>query len=125
MAVTYTITKELTKENLNDLMANAFEGGIGYWACLNNDTPTFERYYETTNLCTTDIVSNILWDGGYVELIGVEDEGYIWQLSLAKVLKGLKMNASERPYDADWENGDSITADCIIQYGLFDDLIFG
>ena len=55
---------KLTKELLEDVMVTALEGGIGYWACLLNDTPEWEEYYEKfPDEPTSVIASYMLWDG--------------------------------------------------------------
>ena len=52
-----------------------------------------------------------------------EDEKY--ELTLEKLLNGIKLNTENRPDDCDIDDGDANTMDCIIQYGLFGDIIFG
>ena len=35
----YTVEQKLTEGNMLDVLTTAFEGGIGYWACLDNGHP--------------------------------------------------------------------------------------
>ena len=38
MPIELTIKKTLSEEEIADVITTAIEGGIGYWAYLNNDT---------------------------------------------------------------------------------------
>ena len=48
-----------------------------------------------------------------------------YDLTLERLLVGIQKNAEERPWDCDLENYDATTCDCIIQYALYDEIIFG
>ena len=41
--IKFTVEKILTVEDMDDIMTTALEGGIGYWACLDNSTPEWEK----------------------------------------------------------------------------------
>jgi hypothetical protein len=41
------------------------------------------------------------------------------------ILKGIAQNAKERAWDADHRNGDATTADAIIQYAMFGEIVYG
>ena len=123
---TYTVTKTITEEQLKDIIIDGIETGIGYWATLHNDTEEFEKYYNTTKLSTSEIVAEILLNGGEVEITDLEgDEEPKYKLTLERLLKGIAMNEEKRPHDCDLENYDAITADCIFQYALYDEVVFG
>ena len=123
---TYTVTKTITEEQLKDIIIDGIETGIGYWATLHNDTEEFEKYYNTTKLSTSEIVAEILLNGGEVEITDLEgDEEPKYKLTLERLLKGIAMNEEKRPHDCDLENYDAITADCIFQYALYDEVLFG
>jgi hypothetical protein len=122
----YTVKKKITEEDLRDLIIDGIETGIGYWATLDNDTEEFDRYYETTDFATSEIVADILLKGGSVKITDVEDEeNPKYELTLERLLIGIQKNAEERPHDCDLENYDAVTADCIFQYALYDEIIFG
>lgn len=124
---TVTITKQLTEEDITDLIVDGLEGGIGYWACLNNTTEVFEKYYkENPELATSEIVAKIILDGGSVRIEdGYDDVEPKYDLTLDRLLKGIEINAKERPWDSDLDNYDADTCDAIIQYAVFDELVFG
>ena len=122
----YTVKKKITEEDITNLIVDGLEGGIDYWATLHNDTDEFEKYYNTTDLATSEIVAKILLDGGKVKITDIEEgEEPKFDLTLERLLIGIQKNAEERPHDCDLENYDGVTCDCIIQYAIFDEVIFG
>ena len=122
----YTITKKITEEQIKDIIIDGIESGIGYWAMLHNDTEEFEKYYDTTDLATSEIIAEILLKGGSVKITDMEeDENPKYELTLERLIVGIQKNAKERPWDCDLDNYDAITCDCIIQYALYDEVIFG
>lgn len=123
---TYTVKKKITEEEIKNLIIDGMETGITYWATLHNDTEQFEKYYDETELTTSEIVAEILLTGGSVKITDIEEgEEPKFDLTLDRLLAGISKNAEERPHDCDLENYDGITCDCIIQYAIFDEVIFG
>lgn len=122
----YTIKKKITEEQIKDIIIDGIESGIGYWAMLHNDTDEFEKYYDTTDLATSEIIAEILFNGGSVKITDMEEDVESkYDLTLERLLVGIQKNAEERPWDCDLENYDAITCDCIFQYALYDEVIFG
>ena len=123
---TYTVTKTITEEQIKDIIIDGIETGIGYWATLHNDTEEFEKYYNTTDLSTSEIVAEILLNGGEVEITDLDgDEEPKYKLTLKRLLVGIQKNEEKRPFDCDLENYDAITCDAIFQYTLYDEVVFG
>lgn len=102
---------KIKKEDFCYIVIDALETGIGYWADLEN-------------FCTSETVAEKLWNGEAVTLIDVFD-GERLKLTKEKVIKGIETNIQERPWDCNIENTDATTVDCIIQYGLFNELVYG
>ena len=122
----YVVKKKITEAEIKNLVIDGIETGIGYWGMLHNDTEEFENYYNTTDLATSEIVAEILLNGGSVKITDMEeDEEPKFDFTLDRLLVGIQKNAEERPWDCDLENYDATTCDCIIQYAIFDDVIFG
>jgi hypothetical protein len=122
----YIVKRTVTEEQITDIIVDGFECGIGYWAFLNNDTDEFKKYYAETDLATSEIAAKILLDGGAVSI--TDNEGGVepkHPLTLERLLVGIQKNAEERPEDCDLDNYDAITCDCIIQYAIFDEVVFG
>lgn len=147
MPIELTIKKTLSEEEIADVITTAIEGGIGYWACLNNDTKEWEEAKkalqtekvekgETGNEPYYDeIIWKMLSDGKEVEFIDVEAEDYdnpgdgeVWKLTMEKFVKGLEIYEAERgSIKKALEDGnfDAVEGDCVFQYALFGELIYG
>ncbi len=126
-------------EDIDDIICAALEGGIGYWACLDNSTEEFENAPEEETVSET--TSRLLKEGKTITLID-EEENERHELTLEKLLTGIKMylEDKQRPYNilADDLNSagkgtyeldccmvDADVADMIIQYAVFGEVVFG
>lgn len=131
VVATVTIQKELTEEDIENIMVTAMEGGISYWAGLNNSTEDWNDQPEDEPNSTW--ATKLLIEGKSVEFYDIEEseldddesESEKWSLTLEKLIKGYEQNYKERPWDNDIDDGDATTADCIVQYALFGKLVFG
>jgi hypothetical protein len=118
------IEKELTEKDIETIIVNGLEGGIGYWAQLDNTGISWVTKPKDEPISTW-ATKNIL-EGGCICLLDSEgDEQGIWVLTLDKLIQGYKLNYEKRSWDNDIENGDATTADCIIQYALFGTVVYG
>lgn len=120
---TATITKNITEKDVENIMVTAIEGGIGYWACLHNDKPEWKDKPKTEP--SSMWATKLLIEGKEVIFTDTEEEEGEWVLTLEKLIKGYQLNCVERPFDCDLEQGDATTADCIVQYALFDKVVYG
>jgi hypothetical protein len=125
--VKITIQQSFTKNDLLNIMTTGLEGGIGYWACLNNDTPEFDQF-DKPNMILSERVAEILWRGGRVELFDTDynyNDADKWELTLDKVVKGIIkfMETDSKTFELD--DLDALDCDKIIQYALFGELVFG
>ena len=77
------------------------------------------------DICYEEVLVEILESGKSIWIIDSYDEDQRYELTLINFLKGITLNVENRPYDCDIDNGDCETMDCILQYSLFEDLIFG
>lgn len=121
----------LKESDIENIMVTAIEGGINYWAGLDNTAEAWAERPKDEPLSMW--ATKILIDGGSVKFYDVEGGGELeeeeddseWILTLDKLLAGFAQNYKERPHDNDLEQGDATTADCIIQYALFGQIVFG
>lgn len=115
----------VTQEDIDDIMAGALEGGINYWC----------KRAEVVGDYLGEYASEQISRGGQLILHDIED-GETYTLDMKKFLKGLKMYFEKpHPYDIleeidnklriDTCNADAVVCDMIIQYALFDDVIYG
>ena len=115
----------VTQDDIDDIMAGALEGGINYWCGEAEVVGNYLGEYASEQISR----------GGQLILHDIEeDETYT--LDREKFIKGLKMYFEKpHPYDIleeidnklviDCCNADATVCDMIIQYALFDDIIFG
>lgn len=118
----FDLTNEKDVKILDYIICGAIEGGIGYWASLDNSKPQFEDKPKETPV--SEWVIKLLIKGQPVTFFDTEDDSEVWLLTLEKLIKGIGMNASERPFDTDFDNMDIISYDCIFQYALFEEIVY-
>lgn len=119
------ITSEikLTQEDIDDIMSTAFEGGINDWC----------RRAKVVGDYLGEYASEQISRGGVIKLYDAESPD-VWELTLDKFLNGFKL-WFEQGYDeygavgsdgtVDTGEIDAECADCIIQFALFGEVIFG
>lgn len=119
------IEKEITvtQQDIDDIMVSALEGGITYWC----------RKAEVVGDYLGEYASDQISRGGALKLYDAESDD-VWVLTLEKLLHGI-----EKAYDGNWFKDygwcdgsvidtcevDGEVADTIVQYALFDELVFG
>lgn len=119
MEIEITRKFEVTEEDINHLMVAAFEGGINYWC---------GRVEIVDDPADKDCASEIIAHGGTLRLYDAETDD-TWLMKRDNVLNGIKiMLEDERfftSFDDLMENHDADTADAIVQYALFEEIVFG
>lgn len=115
------ITKEFTEDDLENIMITALEGGIGYWACLDNS----DWNQQPADMPTSEYAWKILRDGGTLHFLDEEDDGAEYFLDLSSLLDGIGKCIVNKDWDGDMDNIDAIVADMIIQYAIFGSVIYG
>jgi hypothetical protein len=146
----YTIRRELTPDDFDVILTTAIEGGISYWACLDNSTDDWkaakaelieelkDEENEYDRKPTYDqIMMRLLQNGKSVAFTDAEDpdNDEVWELTAEKLMTGALEFQAERMmrtcdvYDikSEIENGDfdADDADAVMQYALFGDVIYG
>lgn len=132
---TYEVKAEiqikLTAEDIEDIMVGALEGGIGYWACLDNTGDAYENAPEDEPVSIT--CSRLLLGGETIRFEDVDEEAEYF-LDLPSFLDGFKKwverggdwyGAVSADGKVDVCNIDADRADAIIQYAIFGDVIYG
>lgn len=117
--VTYTISDE----DLEDILITALEGGIGYWACLDNTGHDWEKQPKETP--TSVWAWKILNDGGTLRFLDEEDDSAEYTLDMASFFSGIGLSISKGVWSGDMDGMDAVRADCIIQFAVFGDVIYG
>ena len=109
---------ELTRQDIDDLMVTALEGGINYWCRKARVLQCPEEYTYAS-----DVISR----NGTLELYDIESSDK-WVLTLESFMKGVKWYCEKYKYtNAEdlMDNHDADTADAIVQYALFNEIVFG
>lgn len=120
----YKIENEISAEEVETVIVNSLEGGSAYWLGVDNTTTVWEKKPKDVPIATW--VTQMLLEGKTIYLYDIEEgEDEDWSLTLDDLIRGFKLNAKERPFDSDVFNGDVETADCIMQYALFGELVYG
>ena len=125
-------TINITEEDIGDIVCAALEGGIGYWACLDNMD---EVWSNEENKCKSysEIATDILLNDGEIRFLGAEDHStIIGAMTFEKLTNGIYKYLIENSEVVDLENLcidtssiDCEAADVIFQYALFGDIVYG
>lgn len=140
--VTFTVERLLTVEEVDDIFTTAIESGyegIGYWAVLDNTTPEWKKAVEQIKAAGADcywgtVSTKVLLNGDAIRFYDAEadeddlQDDEIWYLDMEKFKNGCKIYEANRGSlikNLEEGNFDAVEADCLIQYAIFGEIIFG
>lgn len=115
------IEVNMTQQDIDDIMVSALEGGINYW-CREAEVVEDKR--------CGDWGHEQIARGGVLILHDAESSGK-WELTLEKFLNGVKLYFEQGCHiqvednRIDTGDMDANDADCIVQFALFGEVIFG
>jgi hypothetical protein len=129
--VSYTKTFSVSTEDIINALCCAED--IGYWGEICFDDSIYEAAKQrlaeaatkkdTQAICYEEVLAEVLEHGDKLKIWDREEDEY-HELNLEQLLSGIAMNASERgEHDPDDWDGDS--GDCIIQYAIFKEVVYG
>ena len=125
---TFSFTKTFTfdESEITDVISSAIYD-IGYWACIDNDTDIWHKISNSLPKDHTfeDVFFEILKNGHAVCLIDVEDTEEVWELTLNKLINGIKLTIEQNYWDGSFDNIDGEIGDIIFQMALFESIVFG
>ena len=120
----YTVRPEievnLNQQDIDDIMAVALDGGICYWC----------RKAEVVGEYLGEYASDQISRGGALILHDAES-AQTWELTLEKFLKGVKLYFEQGCHVQVEDNAidtcdiDANDADCIVQFSVFGEVMFG
>ena len=115
-----------TEEDMIDIISSAIYD-IGYWACINNATEDWERVSLTLPSDHTfeDVMWTLLKTGQCVVIEDAEDDDGPWDLTLEKLLSGIKLTIQNKYWSGDVDEIDGEIGDIIFQYALFNEIVYG
>ena len=113
----------LTEEDITDIIITALEGGIGYWACLDNTGDEFEN--APKDEAVSETAARIILNNGTLVFEDADDydSQARYELTLEKLLNGIEKYANENGFDIDLLDADM--ADAIVQYAIFCEIVYG
>ena len=136
--IKYTVERTLTADQMDDILTTAIEGGIGYWACLLNDDPAWvkaeeELKAEGKELYWSTVAIRVMFNGDKVKFVDAEEDPddpdlEVWTMSLEDFERGCALFEKERgsiKKMLDDGSFDAVEADCLIQYSVFGEIVFG
>lgn len=115
------VTVGITQEDVEFAIVTSFEGGSNYWLAVNSSKPwwTDKPHDEPLSMWA----SQLLLEGKTIYLCDREDSEEQWELTLKKLINGFSKYIAR--YGMNRDKWDADTADSIIQYALFDKLVYG
>ena len=123
----YSFTKTFTYDDSDiiDVISSAIYD-IGYWSCIDNATEVWLKTSDSMDDDHTfeDVFFEILKNGQAVELIDVEDDEEVWDLTLDKLIHGMQLAVEQNYWDGDIDSLDGSIGDTIFQLALFDEIVF-
>ena len=111
----------VSNEDIDDIMSAALDGGVTYWCGRAEVVGNYLGEYASEQISR----------GGALKLHDIEGDG-VFELTLDKFLVGLRLwIENERAFELtstgrlDVGQIDAAAADTIIQYALFNDIVYG
>ena len=100
---------------------------IGYWSVIDNGTKEWDNARSETpeDFTFEDLMYHILKKGERITIWDAEDDEESWELTLDKLLNGIKLAIQNKYWDGDIDTIDGEIGDIIFQYALFDEIVFG
>lgn len=120
---------DITVQEMDDIISTALEGGITYWCCeayplALKHTNKWPEGVEWASQCLSRGYDIVLVDAEEDDENGIPVE-YI--LTLDDMIRGIQMfcEIHGKHYNILRDDYDASDADCMVQYALFGDLVYG
>ena len=125
---TYSVKPEFkfNDETMIDIISSSVYD-IGYWACIDNDSNEWwdARAELPKDSTFEDLMYHILKKGEKIIIWDVEDDEESWDLTLEKLLNGIKLAIEQKYWDGDIDTIDGEIGDIIFQMALFGEIVYG
>lgn len=117
----------LSKEQLEDLIVTAWEGGSDYWLEISSrERAKINNAYPENKISFAEKISAYLLDGNSIRIIDTETLEHIGDLTLEKINKALSdpriSGHAESFLDGDF---DVETTDVILQIAILNGIVYG
>lgn len=123
---TVTPTFKYNDNDMTDIISSAIYD-IGYWGGIHDSNEYYEARDELNKEDRTyeDILLHMLKKGYKILMYDVEDELETWDLTLDKLLNGIKLTIENGYWTGDMDDMDGEVGDIIFQYALFNEIVYG
>ena len=113
-------------DDLVDIISSAVYD-IGYWGCIDNTTEDWQRVSASLPSDSTfeDVMFTLMKNGYSVDIEDAEGYDGLWHLTLANLLKGIKLTIEHGFWNGKIDDIDGEVGDIIFQYALFDEIVYG
>jgi hypothetical protein len=117
---------EFSNDDLVDIISSAVYD-IGYWACINNNTESWDKMSNslTPDHTFEDVMFELMKSGDGVDILDVEGTDGPWNLTLDKLLNGIKLTIEHGFWNGKLDDIDGEVGDIIFQYSLFNEIVYG
>jgi len=127
--ISITIEQEIKPEEINDLIVTALEGGINYWCrkAIKKVDPDGNWFgVAPENQDKIVYASDLIGYGGVLTICDAESSDK-WELTLENMLKGIQMHCTNKKVSVAelMDDYDADDADAVVQYALFNEIVFG
>jgi hypothetical protein len=127
-----TTKHKITNSEIGDLLICAFEGGINYWCGEvgikydeNNPDMIYGVPEDRQDMVT--YASDVIGEGGELIFTDIEGEDGPWVLTYDKFIEGVKKTMDHFRFEGVDElidNHDAEVADVLVQYALFNEIVY-
>lgn len=119
-------TFKFSDEDMLDIISSAVYD-IGYWGGIHDSNEYYEARDELNKEDRTyeDILYHMLKKGDKILMYDMEDEFETWDLTLDKLLNGIKLTIENGYWTGKIDDIDGEIGDIIFQYALFEEIVFG
>ena len=126
----------LEKSEAEEMFYSSLCNGLGELRYYGLKLSFFDQDYDAASkklkktspnsVCYEDVLMQILRDGKKLSVIDLENDGdYSVSIDLNDVHERVALTPLRHLMDAINENGDAVTADCILQSVFFKEVVFG
>lgn len=126
--IEFSCKKDVSENDLVNILSCALSDGCAYWC---DDFDYSKSEYEEAkstlraskeNICFEEVLLQMLKEDKTLTLHDAEEDR-IYPLTLDKLMRGIGKHISNGA-TRDIDNWDAEDADCVIQYALFDEIVF-
>lgn len=113
---------EITEEDIENIIVTATEGGCNYWMEIETSGTYWNNRAKRVPI--SQWATRLLLEKKEITLFDVEDVDEVWILTIKKLINGIEKEIINNHSSADKNNWDAEVIDRIMQYALFDAIVY-